>query len=53
MLSVDYRRHAAELLRIAGEIGDEQSRVALLALAQRWRYLAVQVERNLQTQEPQ
>ena len=53
MSSVDYRRYAAELLRIADRVGDYQSRAALIAMAQNWHHLAAQAEKNLQTQEPQ
>ena len=49
MLPVDYRCYAAELLRIAEHVGDQQSRAALIAMAQSWHHLAAQAEKNLQT----
>ena len=45
----DYRRYAAELLRIAEGVGDAQHRVALIAMAQSWLQLAVQAEKNSET----
>ncbi len=46
MSSTDYRRYAAELLKIADGISDYQSRAALIAMAQRWHHLAARAEKN-------
>ncbi len=45
----DYRRYAAECLKIAENIGDPQSKAGLIAMAQSWLYLAAHAEKNLQT----
>jgi hypothetical protein len=51
--SEDYRRYAAECLRLAQEIDVGSKGVALLLeMAERWRSLAEQVERRGQGTEP-
>jgi hypothetical protein len=45
----DYRRHAAECLRILVKTTDVQDRALLIAMAQAFRQLAVQAEKNLDT----
>jgi hypothetical protein len=45
----EYRRHAAECLRISESVIDSQHRTALLDMAQSWLLLAHQAERNLTT----
>ncbi len=43
----DYRRHAAECLRIAEGITEAQDRAGLICMAQVWLQLARQAEKNL------
>jgi hypothetical protein len=45
----EYRRHAAECLRIAERITDHQHRTWLIGMAQVWQDLAYQAEKNLTT----
>jgi hypothetical protein len=45
----EYRRHAAECLRLADGLLYPQQRVVLVDMAQAWLQLAHQAERNLTT----
>jgi hypothetical protein len=45
----EYRRLAAECLRIAENLGDSQSKAGLIAMAQAWLQLARQAEKNADT----
>ena len=45
----EYRRHAAECLRIAAKTTDVEDRAPFIAMAQAFRQLAVQAEKNLDT----
>jgi hypothetical protein len=50
MASVEeYRRNAADCLRVAERTADLGARVALLDMAQAWRRLADQAEQNSRT----
>jgi hypothetical protein len=42
----EYRRHAAECLRIAEVVTDPQNRILLIHMAQTWLLLAQQIEKN-------
>ena len=42
----DYRRHARDCLLLADQIGTQEGRAALIAMAQRWYELAKQAERE-------
>jgi hypothetical protein len=42
----DYRRHAAECLRVAAEVTDAQSKRALTFVAHAWLRIAEHAERN-------
>ncbi len=44
-----YRALALDCTRLAGAIGDPQSRLALLEMAQAWLKLADQAQKNSQT----
>jgi hypothetical protein len=46
----EYRRHAAECLRLAESVAETQYRASLAALAQSWLLLAHQAEKNLITE---
>ena len=48
-LADDYRRHAAECLEVAATLADPQKRMAMIAMAESWRHLAMQAEKNLRT----
>jgi hypothetical protein len=45
----EYRRCAAECLRIVAKITDIQDRASLIAAAQAWMQLALQGEKNTRT----
>jgi hypothetical protein len=45
----EYRRHAAECLRIAENLGESRSKAGLIAMAQAWLQLARQAEKNADT----
>jgi hypothetical protein len=45
----EYKRNAAECLRVASELTDPHRRLAMLEMAQAWSRLADQAERNKQT----
>ena len=46
-MSIDeYRRHAAECLRIAEEVIDSRYRISLVNMAESWLRLAQQAEKN-------
>jgi hypothetical protein len=47
MLVDQYRRRAAECLRIAGDLPDSSNRLLLIDMAQSWLLLAQQAEKNL------
>lgn len=47
MLVDQYRRRAAECLRIAGDLPDSSNRMLLIDMAQSWLLLAQQAEKNL------
>ena len=44
-----YRGHALDCIRLASEISDPQSRLALLEMAQSWVKLAAQARKSSQT----
>jgi hypothetical protein len=49
-MSIDeYRRHAAECLRIAEDVIDSRYRISLVNMAESWLRLAQQAEKNLTT----
>ncbi len=49
----DYRRHAAECIRLARNIESQRDKALLLAMADAWRRLAKQVEdRNPEERSP-
>ncbi len=43
----EYRRYAAECLRVAHQSNDPNDKSLLLEMAQRWRELADRVERQI------
>lgn len=45
----EYRRNAANCLRVAERTADVAARATLLDMAQSWRFLAEQAERNSTT----
>jgi hypothetical protein len=45
----EYKRHAAECLRLASLLSDTENRAALLGMAQAWSRLAEQAVKNSQT----
>lgn len=47
MPKVEYRRHAAECLQLAGQATDPQHKIALLDMADAWLRLARRAEKNL------
>ena len=47
MSAEEYRRHAAQCLRIAERITDAQGKASLVAMAQAWLFLARQAEKNV------
>jgi hypothetical protein len=41
----EYRRHAAECLRVAQRVSDPNDKALLIQMAQRWRELAEKIEK--------
>ena len=48
MTADDYRKQAADCLKLLGQVGDEQGKLALIQMAQTWLRLAEQSEKNSQ-----
>ena len=46
----EYRRHAAECLRVAQRVSDPNDKALLIQMAERWRELAEKVEKNDETE---
>jgi hypothetical protein len=44
----EYRRHAAECLRVAQRVSDPNDKALLVQMAERWRELAEKVEKNIE-----
>jgi hypothetical protein len=42
----DYRRYAAECLRVAQQLGDSTDKAMLVRMAQKWRELAQKAEQH-------
>jgi len=53
MPSGEYRRYAAECLRLAENFTDAEDRMRLIDMAMAWLLLAQQAERNLIEPEPE
>jgi hypothetical protein len=49
-MSEEYRRHAAECLRIAESVIDSQERIRLIDMAQSWLRLAEQAEKRVEAE---
>ena len=45
----EYRRHAAECLRVAQRVSDPNDKALLIQMAERWRELAEKVAKNDET----
>ncbi len=48
----EYRRHAAECLRLAEGLANPRERLALIDMAQAWLQLAYQAEKHLLSEPP-
>ena len=46
----EYRRHAAECLRVAQRVTDPNDKALLIQMAEKWRELAEKVEENGRTE---
>jgi|tagenome__1003787_1003787.scaffolds.fasta_scaffold20910934_2 hypothetical protein len=52
-MSEEYRRHAAECLRIAESVSDTDQRLWLIDMAQCWLHLAQQAEKKGREEIPE
>jgi hypothetical protein len=46
----EYRRHAAECLRVAQRVSDLNDKALLIQMAERWRELAEKIAKNGETE---